>query len=40
MGIGKVSEILVHRNKGAWLEVRDQLNRLLRGWTDHDCWVF
>jgi RNA-directed DNA polymerase len=30
---GKVGEILVHRNKGAWPEVRDRLNRLLRGWT-------
>ena len=32
---GKVSEILVHRNKGAWPDVRDQLNRLLRGWTSY-----
>jgi len=32
---GKVSEILVHRNKGAWPEVRDRLNRLLRGWTSY-----
>ncbi len=30
---GKVGEILVHRNKGAWPEVRDRLNRLLWGWT-------
>ena len=30
---GKVGEILVHRNKGAWPEVRDRLNCLLRGWT-------
>ncbi len=32
---GKVSEILVHRNKGVWPDVRDQLNRLLRGWTSY-----
>ncbi len=32
---GKVGEILVHRNKGAWPEVRDRLNRLLRGWTSY-----
>ncbi len=31
----KVSAILVHRNKGAWLDVRDRLNRLLRGWTSY-----
>ena len=31
----KVGEILVHRNKGAWPEVRDRLNRLLRGWTSY-----
>jgi RNA-directed DNA polymerase len=31
----KVDEILVHRNKGAWPEVRDRLNRLLRGWTSY-----
>ena len=30
---GKVGEILVHRNKGAWPEVRNRLNRQLRGWT-------
>ena len=28
-----MGEILVHRNKGAWPEVRDRLNGLLRGWT-------
>ena len=31
----KVSGILVHRNKGAWPDVRDRLNRLLRGWTSY-----
>ncbi len=31
----KVGEILVHRNKGAWPDVRDRLNRLLRGWTSY-----
>jgi RNA-directed DNA polymerase len=31
----KVGEILVHRNKGARPEVRDRLNRLLRGWTSY-----
>jgi RNA-directed DNA polymerase len=31
----KVSDILVHRNKGAWPAVRDRLNRLLRGWTSY-----
>ncbi len=29
----KVSEILRPRNTGAWPDVRDQLNRLLRGWS-------
>jgi RNA-directed DNA polymerase len=29
----KVGEILVPGNKGAWLEVRDRLNRGLRGWS-------
>lgn len=29
----RVSEILVPGNIGAWLEVRDRLNRLLRGWS-------
>jgi RNA-directed DNA polymerase len=31
----KVSELLVPGNKGPWLEVRDQLNRLLRGWSTY-----
>lgn len=30
---GKVSEVLVSGNVGSWPEVRDRLNRLLRGWT-------
>lgn len=29
----KVSDILIPGNTGAWLDVRDQLNRLLRGWS-------
>jgi RNA-directed DNA polymerase len=29
----KVGELLVPRNKGAWPEVCDRLNRLLRGWS-------
>ena len=29
----KVGTLLVPGNKGAWPEVRDRLNRLLRGWT-------
>jgi len=31
----KVGELLVPGNKGSWLEVRDQLNRLLRGWSTY-----
>ena len=31
----KVSEILVAGNTGAWPEVRDRLNRLLRGWSTY-----
>jgi len=30
---GKVSDLLVPGNVGAWPEVRDRLNRLLRGWS-------
>ena len=29
----KVSDLLVPGNKGPWPEVRDRLNRLLRGWS-------
>ena len=29
----KIGELLVPGNKGAWPEVRDRLNRLLRGWS-------
>jgi RNA-directed DNA polymerase len=29
---GKVSDLLMPRNKGAWPEVRKQLNRLIGGW--------
>ena len=31
----KVGELLVPRNTGSWSEVRDQLNRLLRGWSGY-----
>jgi RNA-directed DNA polymerase len=31
----KVSELLVPGNKGSWLEVRDRLNKLLRGWSTY-----
>jgi RNA-directed DNA polymerase len=31
----KVSELLVPGNKGSWLDVRDRLNRLLRGWSTY-----
>jgi RNA-directed DNA polymerase len=31
----KVGELLVPGNKAPWPEVRDQLNGLLRGWTNH-----
>jgi RNA-directed DNA polymerase len=32
----KVSDLLVPGNMGAWPDVRDRLNRLLRGWSA-DC---
>jgi RNA-directed DNA polymerase len=31
----KVGELLMPRNSGSWPEVRDQLNRLLRGWSGY-----
>jgi RNA-directed DNA polymerase len=31
----KVSDILVSSNKGIWFEMRDRLNRLLRGWSTY-----
>jgi RNA-directed DNA polymerase len=31
----KVNEVLVPGNKGAWPEVRDRLNRILRGWSNY-----
>jgi Group II intron, maturase-specific domain len=34
----KVSDILVPGNTADWLEVRDQLNRLLRGWSTYFCY--
>jgi RNA-directed DNA polymerase len=33
----KVSDLLVPGNVGAWPEVRDRLNRLLRGWSTYFC---
>jgi RNA-directed DNA polymerase len=34
----KVSDILVPGNIGAWHDVRDRLNRLLRGWSTYFCY--
>jgi RNA-directed DNA polymerase len=34
----KVSDILVPGNMGTWLDVRDRLNRLLRGWSTYFCY--
>ena len=31
----KVGELLVPGNKGTWEEVRDQLNQILRGWSEY-----
>jgi RNA-directed DNA polymerase len=31
----KVGEVLVPGNKGTWLEVRDRLNSILRGWSSY-----
>ena len=32
---GKLNEVLVPGNQGAWSEVRDRLNRILRGWSNY-----
>jgi RNA-directed DNA polymerase len=34
----KVSDILLPGNTAGWLEVRGQLNRLLRGWSTYFCY--
>jgi RNA-directed DNA polymerase len=34
----KVNEVLVPGNMKPWMEVRDQLNRLLRGWSAYFCY--
>src|SRR5215475_9199808 len=34
----KVSDILVPGNMGTWPDVRDRLNRLLRGWSTYFCY--
>jgi len=34
----KVNEVLVPGNMKPWMEVRNQLNRLLRGWTAYFCY--
>ena len=34
----KIGELLRPRNKGAWPEVRQRLNRLLGGWTAYFCY--
>ena len=34
----KVSDILVPGNTGTWPDVRDRLNRLLRGWSTYSCY--
>jgi RNA-directed DNA polymerase len=31
----KVNDVLVPGNMGTWLEVRDRLNRILRGWSNY-----
>jgi hypothetical protein len=34
----KVRELLVPGNNDPWFEVRDDLNRSLRGWSSYFCW--
>ena len=34
----EVNEVLVPGNMKPWMEVRDQLNRLLRGWSAYFCY--
>ena len=34
----KVRDLLVPSNNDPWLEVRDELNRSLRGWSNYFCY--